>query len=249
MKPTAGVSLCRALSKLGHCSRSQAEVLVREGRVRVNGRLERDGRVRISLDRDRVSIDDRPIGAEGRIYLMLNKPRGLVTTASDERGRETVYSCLPMDSLPWIAPVGRLDKASEGLLLFTNDNRFAARLLDPAHHVDKTYHAQIRRLPDDEMLAKLREGVVARDGEPLGVKSARVLRAGAVNSWLEIVLDEGRNRQIRRIFDALRVEVLRLVRVAFGPLLLGDLEKGAFRHLTAREVDSARRGNSANYSG
>ena len=164
---------------------------------------------------------------------MLNKPRGLVTTASDERGRDTVYSLLGSE-LPWISAVGRLDKASEGLLLFTNDSEWAARLLDPASHMDKTYHVHVRGQVDDRVNDRLVKGVHAQDGW-LSAKRAEVLRAGDKNTWLEIVLDEGQYRQIRRMLEGLGFEVLRLVRIALGPLRLGSLAKGKYRQLEARE--------------
>jgi len=165
---------------------------------------------------------------------MLNKPRGYVTTASDERGRETVYALLAGAALPWLAPVGRLDKASEGLLLMTNDSVWAARVTAPESHLDKTYHVQIDRLPDAALLDALRDGV-DENGERLAVKAVRELRRGEKTAWLEIVLDEGRNRQIRRLLAALGVGVLRLVRVAIGTLELGSLRKGETRPLDAAE--------------
>jgi 23S rRNA pseudouridine2605 synthase len=169
----------------------------------------------------------------------------VVTTASDEKGRETVYDCLPA-GLPWVAPVGRLDKASEGLLLVTNDSEWAARIAAPETRLEKTYHVQIGAIADEKLLEDLRNGVRnAQDGEWLRVKRARILRHGERNSWIEIVLDEGKNRQIRRMLEHLQVEVLRLVRVAIGPLTLGDLPKGATRALQPSEkqaLDRAMRG-------
>jgi 23S rRNA pseudouridine2605 synthase len=167
---------------------------------------------------------------------MLNKPRGLVTTRKDEQGRETVYRCFAGAALPWLAPVGRLDKASEGLLLFTNDPEWAARITAPKSGPSKTYHVQIDRLPAADLLTKLERGAVL-DGEHLAVRSARCVRIGHRNAWLEIVLDEGRNRQIRRLLAAFDVAVLRLVRVAIGSLLLGELPKGQWRVLTGQEID------------
>jgi 23S rRNA pseudouridine2605 synthase len=166
---------------------------------------------------------------------MMNKPRGVVTTASDEKGRATVYDLLDSGkNREWISPVGRLDKASEGLLLLTNDSKWAAKITDPASHMDKQYHVQVDRVAGDDLLARLRHGVSV-GSDLLRVKEARVLRVGSKNSWLEITLDEGKNRQIRRLLEAIGVEVLRLVRVAVGPLELGDLKKGAARPLTKRE--------------
>lgn len=229
--------LARALSKLGHCSRSQAMALVREGRVKLNGRTRRDPETPVRLGADEITIDDAPVRAAAHVYIMLNKPRGLVTTATDELGRDTVYSCFKDAALKHLPAVGRLDKASEGLLLFTNDNAWANAITDPATHLDKTYHVQIGTLADDVLIGRLVEGV-AEDGERLKVKRATVLRHGEKNSWLEIVLDEGKNRHIRRLLDAFEIEVLRLVRVAIGPLKLGDLTKGQWRNLTAAEARS-----------
>jgi len=233
----AKVSLARALSKLGHCSRTQAQALIRAGRVQVNGTVQRAPSLRVDVRRDRITVDGQRVTAAAKVYLMLNKPRGLVTTTTDERGRETVYRCLTDSSLPWVSPVGRLDKASEGLLLFTNDTQWAARILDPATHLDKTYHVQINCVADDHLLQQMRNGVVDA-GESLRAKSVRLLRHGRRNSWLEIVLDEGKNRHIRRMLEALDVSVLRLVRVSIGPLELGELKKGKYRHLTAAERDA-----------
>ncbi|MEW5928425.1 MAG: pseudouridine synthase [Gemmatimonadota bacterium] len=230
-----GTGLARALSKLGFCSRSQGQALVAEGRVRVNGTVRRDPELRVDPERDRIEVDGERVGAEERVYLALNKPRGLVTTASDERGRGTVYDCLDDPDLPFLGPVGRLDRASEGLLLFTNDTRWAARITEPATHLDKTYHVQVDRLADDALLRRMTGGVAAGD-DFLAAKRAGLLRAGTRNSWLEVVLDEGRNRHVRRLLEVLGVEVLRLVRVAIGPLELGDLPKGAYRRLTQEEV-------------
>lgn len=227
--------LARVLSKLGVCSRSEATRWILAGRVTVDGRVIRDPEFPILQGRHRLSVDGVPVGAGERFYLMLNKPRGLLTTASDEQGRDTVYRCFDGAGLPWIAPVGRLDKASEGLLLFSNDPGWAAAITDPARGPDKTYHVQINRLPDDELLSNLRRGVVTGD-ETLRAKSAVLLRAGEKNAWLEIQLEEGRNRQIRRLLEAFDIQVLRLIRVAIGPLVLGELAKGAWRPLTVDEI-------------
>ena len=140
----------------------------------------------------------RQLAIAARIYLMLNKPRGVVTTASDEKGRQTVYAFLD-SALPWVAPVGRLDKASEGLLLLTNDSEWAAQVQAPASHLNKTYHVQIDRVADAALLESISKGVRTEEGEFLRVSSVRILRGGKRNTWLEIVLDEGRNRHIRRM--------------------------------------------------
>ena len=205
--------------------------------MRVDGRIVRDPEHPLHDGMRRVSVDDLQAPAPVRHYLVLNKPRGLVTTARDERGRDTVYRCLDGAGLPWLAPVGRLDKASEGLLLFSNDPQWAAAVLDPQRGPDKTYHVQIDRLPDAALLASLRDGAVDGGGS-LRAKSVSVLRTGTRNAWLEVVLDEGRNRQIRRLLAAFDVGVLRLVRVAIGGLELGTLASGAWRALEPGERDA-----------
>ena len=234
------VGLARAISKLGYCSRSRAAELIAAGRVKWNGAVRRDPETPVHLGKDRIEIDGQPVASSSKIYLAMNKPRGVVTTASDEKRRETVYSFLPQN-LPWLAPVGRLDKASEGLLLLTNDSEWAARITAPETHLDKRYHVQINAIADDALLQKLRNGIRAGDDEFLRVKNVRMLRGGERNSWLEIVLDEGKNRHIRRMLDALKIEALRLVRVAIGPLALGDLPKGATRALSREEKQALDR--------
>jgi len=235
--PLKKVGLARAISKLGYCSRSRAAELIAAGRVKWNGAVRRDPETPVHLGKDRIEIDGQPVASSSKIYLAMNKPRGVVTTASDEKRRETVYSFLPQN-LPWLAPVGRLDKASEGLLLLTNDSEWAARITAPETHLDKTYHVQINAIADETLLQQLRNGIPVSDDEFLRVKNVRMLRGGERNSWLEIVLDEGKNRHIRRMLDALKIEALRLVRVAIGPLALGDLPKGATRALSREEKQS-----------
>jgi 23S rRNA pseudouridine2605 synthase len=227
------VGLARALSKLGYCSRGQAAKLIHAGRVRLNGTTRRDPETPVRLERDRIAVDGDSVSAESRIYVMLNKPRGVVTTASDEKGRQTVYSLLE-EKLPWVGPVGRLDKASEGLLLLTNDSEWAARICDPSSQMTKTYHVHLSAKITDDILTELITDIRA-GGELLRAKYARVLRGGEKNTWLEIALEEGKNRQIRRMFEARGIEVLRLIRVAIGPLVLGPLAKGKFRPLAAAE--------------
>lgn len=231
--PSRKVGLSRALSKLGYCSRSEAAKLIRAGRVRLNGMTPDDPETPVRLGSDRIEVDRQAIAAEAKIYLMLNKPRGVVTTASDEKGRQTVYSLLG-EKLPWVGPVGRLDKASEGLLLLTNDSEWAARITDPDSHLLKTYHVQVAALVTNALTTQLLEGASC-GGEFLRAKYARVLRTGEKNTWLEIVLDEGKNRQIRRMLGHLGIDILRLIRVAIGPLGLGPLAKGAFRALARLE--------------
>jgi 23S rRNA pseudouridine2605 synthase len=227
------------LSKHGLCSRAEAARWIGQGRVSVDGRIVRDPDMPVALTHQRIAVDDRLIAEVERCYVMLNKPRGLVTTVSDERGRDTVYRCLDGASLPWIAPVGRLDKASEGLLLLSNDPQWAARITDPQSGPGKTYHVQVDTIPDASLLARLADGIEV-EGEWLRATSATLLRTGGKNSWLELVLHEGRNRQIRRLLAEFDIGVLRLVRVAIGSLSLGTLPKGQWRALTADEVERLR---------
>ena len=228
--------LARVLSKRGLCSRSEAERWIRDGRVRLDGRTIRDPEHPVDLQRAGIEVDGIEAAAVVHRYLVLNKPRGLVTTLRDEQGRDTVYRCFDGADIGFTAPVGRLDKASEGLLLFCNDPQWAARITDPASGPDKTYHVQVDCIPDASQLRAMREGIIDGEGVALHAKSASLLRAGEKNAWLEIVLDEGRNRQIRRLLAALDIGVLRLVRVAIGSLQLGELPKGQWRELTAGEV-------------
>jgi 23S rRNA pseudouridine2605 synthase len=225
------------LSKLGACSRSQAEQWIRAGRVSLDGRVVRDPYHPVSMDRQRIAVDGHLVKAVEYVHVAFNKPRGLIVSAVDEQGRDTVYTALAAAGLPWLGPVGRLDKASEGLLLLSNDTGWAAGITDPVSHLDKTYHVQVRGLPDAAALAAMHAGIVD-EGDVLRARRVALLRVGEKNAWLEVVLDEGRNRHIRRLLAALGFDVLRLIRVAIGPLVLGDLAKGQWRRLSADEVSA-----------
>jgi 23S rRNA pseudouridine2605 synthase len=228
------VGLARALSKLGFCSRSRALELIGEGQVKLNGVLRRDPEYPVRLDKDRLEARGQKLGAQNRIYLMLNKTRGAVTTASDEKGRETVYASLPPDH-PWVGPVGRLDKASEGLLLLSNDSEWSARILAPETHLPKIYHVQVKGDVTEAAFTSMRAGIKTKEGEVLGASEVSVIRKGERKAWLEIALEEGKNRHIRRMLAEVGIEVLRLVRISIGPLKLGVLAKGACRPLTPEE--------------
>ena len=232
--------MARALSKLGYCSRSDAFELISAGRVSLNGGVCRNPEAPVRSGLDRIEVDGVPLGAPAKVYLMLNKPRGVVTTASDEKGRETVYAYLD-GALPWVAPAGRLDKASEGLLLLTNDSEWAAHLLAPGTHLHRIYHVQISAVADAGLIESITKGVRTGDGNILRARSAQILRGGKKNTWLEIVLDQGKNRHIRRMLTQLGINVLRLLRVAMGPLRLGELAKGASRRLTDAEKQALDR--------
>lgn len=234
------VTITRALSKLGYCSRTQAERLLAEGRISVGGKPVTDLETWVDIRSDRIEVDGLAVAAEEKVYVMLNKPRGLVTTRDDPEGRETVFSCLEGTEFGFLSPVGRLDKASEGLLLFTNDTVFAQRLLDPATHVPKIYHVQVGGHLDEHQVMQLQSGVPV-EGETWRAASVRIIREGEKNTWLDVTLEEGRNRQIRRMLEAIGVECLRLVRVAIGDIELGDLPKGGVRRLTTSEIAILRK--------
>ena len=227
--------LARALSKLGVCSRSQAEQWIRVGRVTLDGRVVRDPQHPTLDQQQLIAVDGQPVRAIERAYVAFNKPRGQLVTAADEHGRDTVYSALATAGLPWLGPVGRLDKASEGLLLLSNDTSWAAGITEPATHLPKTYHVQVAGHPDEAVLAAMRAGIPDA-GDLLKVTGVALLRTGEKNAWLEVVLDEGRNRHIRRLLAALGFDVLRLIRVAIGTLALGELAKGQWRRLNPDEV-------------
>lgn len=194
------------------------------------------------LEGDEILVDGQPLVAQRMVYLMCNKPRGLVTTAHDPKGRPTIYQCLEGMDLPHVGPVGRLDLDSEGLLLFTNDTHWANALLDPTRRVSKTYHVRIDGHLRPDMASRLTDGV-SDDGERLQAISVKTLRLDGNRSWIEVVLQEGKNREIRRMLDVVGFEVLRLVRVRIGTLAVGDLPKGGVRHLSEVEVEGLRQTN------
>ena len=229
------MGVARVINKAGHSSRSQAEKLVRSGVVSVNGRPTLDPEFPTCIA-DQILIDGQALLTQELVYLMLNKPRGLVTSASDEQGRATIFTCLEGKNFPHVGPVGRLDKASEGLLLLTNDTVWANKILDPANSIEKIYHVQVGGTPDYSQLEQMEKGVFD-EGQFLHAKRASLLRQGEKNSWLEVTLTEGKKREIRRILMHFGFETLRLIRISLGPLRLGDLPKGAVRNLTPSEID------------
>jgi 23S rRNA pseudouridine2605 synthase len=235
---TAGpLSLARALSKFGVCSRAEAARWIEAGRVQVDGREVRGPARRIDPRRQEVRVDGRRVGDDTeRIVLVLHKPVGYITSRGDPGGRPTVYDLLD-EGGPWVFPVGRLDRDSSGLLLLTNDHRLGQRLTDPEAHVPKRYHARVRGIPAPEALGALREGVSLGDGtvsRPARVRALGTARSGS--SWLEIVLTEGKNRQVRRMCATVGHDVVELVRVGIGALELEDLAAGEWRRLAPEEV-------------
>jgi 23S rRNA pseudouridine2605 synthase len=233
-EPGRRVQLHRALSKLGWGSRSQGWEWVRAGEVCVDGRVVTDPLAWVDLDRQRITRRGADAPAAPRLVLALHKPRGVVTTRRDERGRRTVYDLLP-PGLPWVFPAGRLDADSEGLLILTNDAALAVRLTEPEHHVPKTYHVTVNGAPAPDAVERLRRGVDLDDGVTRSA-AVRVLGRQDRDTLVEMVLTEGRNRQIRRMWRALGHRVRRLVRVAVGGFRLGDLPPGTCRTLDEAEV-------------
>ena len=227
-------TLERVLSKAGVGSRTEARAWIAEGRVKVNGRVVRDPDQWIDLQRDRVRFDNRPLEARERVYVLLYKPTGYLTTYKDPQGRPTVYDLIE-DVGTFVSPVGRLDLDTSGLLLMTNDNQFAERVTNPASHVPKTYLVKASVLLTDEQLQQLRDGVELSDGPTRPAVVTRV-RDSAKYTHVEITLTEGRNRQVRRMIEALGAKVLKLVRIRIGPIAIGTLPIGTWRPLTPSEV-------------
>ncbi len=231
-------TLDRALSRAGVMSRKQAEQAIRDGRVRVNGLRERDPAFWVDLSRDDVRVDEQPLARWQPLYLALHKPAGLVTTRDDEHGRGTVYELLKQVPA-WIAPVGRLDKETSGLLLFTNDTDLAEHVMNPASSLWKTYEVLARGELDDATLARLASGVTLDDGLTREAR-VRLLAREAATTRLALSIHEGRNRQVRRMLEAVGSHVLALHRTAIGPVSIGDLAPGAHRKLRPHEVRALR---------
>ena len=236
-RPPGTVSLERALSKLGIASRTEARRWVEAGRVTVDGRPATDPLAPVVPERIRIEVDGQPAGRAEALTVLLHKPRGVVTTRSDPEGRPTVYSCL--DGLEtYISPVGRLDAATSGLLLLTNDTRLADWLTDPANGVPRVYLVTVEGELSDATARRLEEGIEER-GERLTARSVQIRKRSRRETHLVIELTEGKNREIRRMLAAVRHEVTRLKRVSIGKLELGDLEPGRWREISAEELRAA----------
>lgn len=232
-------TLERVLSKAGVGSRTEARKWVGAGRVKVNGRVEGDPNRWIDLERDTVTFDDKPIEKAEQVYLLLHKPAGYLTTYRDPEGRPTIYDLLP-DRDRYLFPVGRLDLDTSGLLILTNDTGFAERMTNPDYHVPKTYHVKASRHLREEELERLRNGVELRDG-PTRPAVVERLREPGGKTVFAITITEGRNRQVRRMVEALNANVVSLARVSIGPVALGELERGKARELTRDEVTALLR--------
>jgi 23S rRNA pseudouridine2605 synthase len=231
-------TLERVLSKAGVGSRTEARKWIGAGRVKVNGKVEGDPNRWVDLERDRVAFDDKPLEKAAHVYLLLHKPSGYLTTYRDPEGRKTIYDLLP-DRDRYLFPVGRLDLDTSGLLLLTNDTAFAERLTNPEYHVPKTYVVKASRGLAESELDELRRGIELRDGltRPAAVNR---LREPGGKTVFEITITEGRNRQVRRMVEALDAKVVSLTRIAIGTIALGELAEGATRELTSEEVASLR---------
>jgi len=229
-------TLERVLSKAGLGSRVEARQWVSAGRVAVNGRVIRDPDHWVDMERDKVRFDGQPLTARERVYLLLYKPTGYLTTYKDPDSRPTVYDLIE-DVATFVTPVGRLDLDTSGLLLMTNDNQFAEHVTNPLSHVPKTYLVKASLLLTDDQLQHLRDGVELSDGLTRPAIVTRI-RDSAKYTHLEITLTEGRNRQVRRMIEALGAKVLKLVRVKIGSISIGALTIGTWRQLTSAEVDA-----------
>ena len=238
MKTRPLKTLERVLSKAGVGSRVDARGWIRAGRVKVNGQVVRDPDQWIDMKRDRVRLDGRPLQTRDRVYLLLYKPTGYLTTYRDPKGRPTVYDLID-DVGTFVSPVGRLDLDTSGLLLMTNDNQLAERVTNPESHVPKTYLVKASIRLTDDQLQQLRDGIELSDG-PTRPARVRRVRDSEKYTHFEITLTEGRNRQVRRMIEALDAAVLKLVRVKIGSISIGTLQIGKWRLLTAAEVRSLR---------
>jgi len=234
-------TLERVLSKAGVGSRVDARSWTHAGRVRVNGQITRNPDQWIDMKRDRVLFDGKPLVARERIYLLLYKPPGYLTTYKDPEGRPTVYDLIA-DAGTFLSPVGRLDLDTSGLLLMTNDNQFAERVTNPNSHVPKAYLVKASAVLTDTQLQQLRDGIELADGPTRPALVTRLRDSGKYTHF-EITLTEGRNRQVRRMVEALEAKVLKLVRVRIGNIAIGRLPIGKWRLLTAAEVASLSKGS------
>jgi pseudouridine synthase len=225
----------RVLSKAGLGSRTEARSWIGGGRVRVNGKVQQNPDHWVDLERDKVTFDGKPVRASERIYILLYKPAGYVTTRKDPEGRATVYDLI-RDAGAWVAPVGRLDLETSGLLILTNDTHFAERMTNPEYKVPKTYQVKAAHLLTDEQLERLRRGVELSDGPTRPAVVTRLRDTGR-HTHLEITITEGRNRQVRRMLEAVDSKVLKLVRTSIGPIRIGSLEIGKWRMLTPAELE------------
>ena len=237
------MTLDRVLSRLGWASRTAAREAIRAGRLKVNGRVVRDPECWVQPERDAVQLDGQRLKPARKIYLLFYKPKGVITSHGDPSGRKTVYDFLSSlgEEGKWVAPAGRLDKDTSGLLLLTNDTEFAGFVTSPESHVPKTYLVKASGLVSDETVARLNAGVEMKRGDFAKPLSVRRVEDRGKYTWLEVVLTEGKNREVRRMIETVGFKVLKLVRTRIGALTLEGLEVGKWRALTAAELNALRR--------
>ncbi len=231
-------TLERVISKAGLGSRTEARSWIGAGRVAVNGKVIQTPDKWVDLERDKVTLDGKPVRALSKLYVLLYKPTGYLTTYKDPEGRATVYDLLT-EIDQFISPVGRLDQDTSGLLILTNDTQFAERITNPDYKVSKTYLVKATTVITEEQIQLLRDGVILNDGPTKPATVNRVADSESRSS-LEITITEGRNRQVRRMIEAIDSKVKKLARIAIGPIRIGKLEIGTHRNLTPREVDLLR---------
>lgn len=232
--------LQKILAHAGIASRREAEKMILSGRIKVNGQVVTEPGTKADPAIDRIEVDGRPISeAEKKVYYVLNKPRGYVTTMKDPQGRPSVIDLLGQIN-ERTYPVGRLDYDTSGLLLITNDGELANALAHPRKEIEKCYLARLIGIPSEDVLKRLREGILLEDGMTAAAK-VRVLEVKDNTSWVEIIIHEGRNRQIRRMCDAVNHKVVKLKRTRFGPLEMGDVRPGKLRELTIKEIRTLKK--------
>jgi pseudouridine synthase len=231
--------LQKILSKAGRASRRHAEKLIVEGRVKVNGVVVTHLGIKADPQKDHIRVDGKPISTfEPKVYLVLNKPRGCVTTLDDPLGRPTIRDFLHGEKKR-AYPVGRLDFDSEGLLILTNDGEFHHRLTHPRYGIPRTYLVKVKGIPDPGAMRRMRDGIALEDGVTLSAK-VQIVKRLKRNSWMRLIVYEGRNKLIKRMCDAISHPVIRLRRIRYGSLALGDLKLGKYRYLTSREIDELK---------
>ncbi len=235
MKSKIAMTLDRALSRFGLESRSMARETILSGLVKLNGRVVRDPDVWVNPQRDAIHIKGNRLRQSRRICLLFYKPKGVITSHGDPDGRKTIYDCLDRN-FSWVSPVGRLDKDTSGLLLLTNDTDFANYVMDPSSRVPKTYIVKANTLVDDALVARMAEGIELKRGDWAKPQSVRRIEDRGKYSWLEIVLTEGKNREVRRLMEAVGLKTLKLVRTRIGPCSLEGLQPGKWRELTGSEI-------------
>ena len=235
MKIKNQMTLDRAFSRLGAASRTAAREAIRSGRVKVNGRIVNNPEMWVDIKTSPIHLDGERLRPARPVYFLFYKPKGVITSHGDPGGRKTVYDCLD-PSIPWVAPVGRLDKNTSGLLILTNDNDFADFVTNPESGVQKTYLVKANTLVPDDLLKQMERGVEMKRGDWANPISVRRVEDRGKYSWLEIVLTEGKNREVRRLLEAVGLKTLKLVRTRIGPCILDGLNVGKARPLTKKEL-------------